>query len=90
MPARSPSWPITSALRESDCPRLHAACGCPARQRVINPLAGLRLEPEWSADIWIRDLMTGALRNLTLHPDGDFLPSWSPDGQGRPRLCVSP
>ena len=33
------------------------------------------------ADIWILELTTGSLRNLTQDPGGDFRPSWSPDGQ---------
>ena len=33
------------------------------------------------ADIWILELATGALRNLTHDPGGDFRPTWSPDGQ---------
>jgi TolB protein len=33
------------------------------------------------ADIWILELTTGALRNVTNHPGGDFRPSWSPDAQ---------
>ena len=33
------------------------------------------------ADIWLLDLTTRALRNLTHHPAGDFRPAWSPDGQ---------
>ena len=33
------------------------------------------------ADIWILDLATKKLRNLTNQPAGDFRPAWSPDGQ---------
>jgi Tol biopolymer transport system component len=34
-----------------------------------------------NADVWILDLRTQALRNLTAHPRGDFRPAWSPDGE---------
>jgi Tol biopolymer transport system component len=33
------------------------------------------------ADIWVLNLMTRKLRNLTNHPAGDFRPAWSPDGR---------
>ena len=33
------------------------------------------------ADVWILDLATRRVRNLTDHPGGDYRPAWSPDGE---------
>ena len=33
------------------------------------------------ADIWLLDLESKRLQNLTDHPGGDYRPAWSPDGQ---------
>ena len=33
------------------------------------------------ADIWVLELKSKKLRNLTNNPAGDFRPSWSPDGK---------
>ncbi len=33
------------------------------------------------ADIWLLDLETRRLRNLTAHPGGDYRPAFSPDGK---------
>jgi Tol biopolymer transport system component len=41
-----------------------------------------RLDPERNtADIWINDLERGAASRLTLDPDNDVGPVWSPDGR---------
>lgn len=37
--------------------------------------------PEWSSDIWLLDVATGARSRLTFDPAADFEPVWSPDGQ---------
>ena len=33
-----------------------------------------------TADLWVKDLVSGLERNLTDHSSGNFRPSWSPDG----------
>ena len=54
-------------------------------QAAVSPddnfLAFVSTRDAGSTDIYIRDLSTGAVRNLTQAPGGDFRPSWSPDGR---------
>jgi TolB protein len=33
------------------------------------------------ADIWVLELETRRLVNVTNHPAGDFRPAWAPDGR---------
>jgi Tol biopolymer transport system component len=33
------------------------------------------------ADVWLMDVRTRAVRNLSRHPGGDYRPAWSPDGR---------
>jgi len=53
-------------------------------QGVLSPdgkqLAFVSSRGTGSADIWVLDLQTKKVRNLT-HAPGSFLPSWSPDGK---------
>jgi Tol biopolymer transport system component len=62
-------------------------------QGVLSPdasqLAFVSTRGTWKANIWVLDVKSGKLRNLTNHPgiqgdpvkpDGFFRPSWSPDG----------
>ena len=34
-----------------------------------------------TANVWLMDMGTKKMTNLTAHPSGNFRPSWSPDGQ---------
>jgi len=54
-------------------------------QAALSPdgssLAFVSTRDAGSTDIYILDLKTRKIRNLTNSPGGDFRPSWSPDGQ---------
>src|SRR6266550_2819576 len=61
--------------------RLLIALGCLTVPVSLFPLPGLSAQNRGITRIWLADVASGAVRQLTAGPGSDRQPRWSPDGR---------
>jgi WD40 repeat protein len=74
------AFPHPLPYSTSHCHLISHPHSIPNIQSPISFRGGLRLSPNGNDDIYLLNLLTGQVANLTAHPAEDRDPAWSPDG----------